>query len=61
MRLLVVDLEDLFDEAKKHMESENDINWSVGFALSILHSELIGELQERLETAYIQANERATA
>lgn len=61
MRLLVVDLEALFDEAKKHMESETDINWSVGFALSTLHSELIGELQQRLETAYMQENERATA
>lgn len=56
MKPLVVDIEDLFAEAKKHMESENDINWSVGFALSTLYSELIGDLQQRLEAAYIEAN-----
>ena len=51
---LTIDLNDVFKEAMQVMESENDLCWSVGYALQELYPKEIGELQKHMKFAYNQ-------
>ena len=51
---LTIDMNDVFDMAMQVMESENDLCWSVGYALQELYPDQVGELQKRMVFAFKQ-------
>jgi tRNA U54 and U55 pseudouridine synthase Pus10 len=49
-----IDIDELIEEAVKHMEDEDDVRWSVGMALQVLYEDKWLEVQERLNQLYLE-------
>ena len=53
---LEIDIDELIEEAVKHMEDEDDVRWSVGMALQTLYWDKVdgwADIQERLKQRYL--------
>jgi hypothetical protein len=51
-----IDIDELIEEAVKHMEDEDDVRWSVGMALQTLYWDKVdgwAGVQERLKQRYL--------
>jgi len=51
-----IDIDELIEEAVKHMEDEQDVRWSVGMALQTLYWDKVdgwAGIQERLKQRYL--------
>lgn len=54
---LEIDIDELIEEAVKHMEDVDDVRWSVGMALQTLYWEKVdgwASVQERLNQRYLE-------
>jgi hypothetical protein len=52
-----IDIDELIEEAVKHMEDEDDVRWSVGMALQTLYWDKVdgwASVQERLNKRYLE-------
>jgi hypothetical protein len=52
-----IDIDELIEEAVKHMEDEDDVRWSVGMALQTLYWDKVdgwADIQERLNKRYLE-------
>jgi len=52
-----IDIDELIEEAVKHMEDEHDVRWSVGMALQTLYWDKVdgwAGVQERLNKRYLE-------
>jgi hypothetical protein len=57
---LDIDLDAVLAEAMQSMDSENDLRWSVGYALEILYRERVEQLQLRMVEQFNTNKESAT-
>ena len=57
---LDIDLDAVLAEAMQSMDSENDLRWSVGYALEVLYRERIEQLQLRMAEQFNTNKESAT-
>jgi len=58
-----IDIDELIEEAVKHMEDVDDVRWSVGMALQTLYWEKVdgwAEVQQRLTHLYLEQAKRNT-
>jgi hypothetical protein len=54
---LIIDLDAVLGEAASHMESRNDICWSLGRALHDLYPEKLKGLRDRMDMMWRLAND----
>jgi hypothetical protein len=50
--MMEININELVEEAVKHMENEDDVRWSIGMALQVLYGDKWIEVQERLSQLY---------
>jgi hypothetical protein len=53
MQTIEINIDELIEEAIKHMEDIDDVRWSVGMALQVLYENKWLEVQERLNKRYL--------
>ena len=55
--ILTVDTEKLIEHALLHMDSPNDIRWSIGMALQELYPDVILKVQMQLIDKFMEGTE----